>query len=487
MKLEDKVPKRRVRINFKPIITLIIGLGVFSAILILTLIEAAKDVTPAFKLSDNKTGNLLAQSGQAKEKQLPYADYDSEMLAVVTKIDIDNKQITLFNIIEQETSTLYYSGGSDIKDKFGQVISMNQVPIGMMADIGYQKMKNKLIRLAASEKTWEYIGVNNLSVNRADRIMKIAKTKYKFTDDILVLDQDKQKSVEDLALQDELTVRGYGETIWSITVTKGHGTVKLVDYEDFLGGSVTVGYEAMQQITGELTITVREGNFNLTVENGIYSGTKNVTVKRNEETVVSLSDLGPKAGQHGLVTFQINPYGADVKIDGKLVSYENAIELAYGDHKIEVSLGGYTTYKGILSIDTAGKKIKIDLPEAASRDKVNVVETGTSETDSIKQEYNDWNYPSINTNQGGSGEDDSSSQDEFIVDEEHSIYVQSPVGASVYLNGEFMGISPGKFQKVIGSHVLTFIKAGYETMSYPVEIEDDGLDTYFSFSELGYE
>ncbi len=67
---------------------------------------------------------------------------------------------------------------------------------------------------------------------------------------------------------------------------------------------------------------------------------------------------------------------------------------------------------------------------------------------------------------------------------DHLIYIQNPSGVSVYLNGEFKGISPVSFQKVIGSHVLTFIKQGYKTKSYTINIADDGLDTYISLPDL---
>ena len=73
-----------------------------------------------------------------------------------------------------------------------------------------------------------------------------------------VIDGDSFVSLDNLAKQDELTVRGLNETIWSIIVTKGHGTVRLKDYDAFLGGNVTVGYEAVTQITDNMVITVRE-------------------------------------------------------------------------------------------------------------------------------------------------------------------------------------------------------------------------------------
>lgn len=481
MKLEHKEPKKQLKINTRPIFTLLIGLGIFSVILVITLLETSNEVKQAFKLTGKPLEAVLEREGLPKEDSPAEVKYDSEMLAVVKEINAEKMQITLFDIASQETFVLNYTGGSDIKDKYGQIISISQVSLGLMTEVGYQKEDKKLIKMQTSEKAWEYIGVHNLSINRSDRIMKIVQNKYKYTDDIIIVDGDTLKSVTDLAEQDELTVRGYGETIWSVTVTKGHGVVKLTDQEAFLGGNVTIGYETMQQVTEDMRITVGEGNFNLTVENGKYSGTKNITVRRNEETVVSLSGLGPKAGQHGLVNFQIMPFGAELVIDKEPMSYSDAIELSYGDHNIQVSLGGYMTYNGILKVDASGKKIKIDLPEAQSSEEVTVVETGTSdeEVTNSETEYNDWSLPVQNV----SSENDSQEEDELIVDEEHSIFVQSPVGASVYLNGEFMGISPGKFKKAIGSHVLTFIREGYETISYPVEVEDDGLDTYLSFSE----
>jgi hypothetical protein len=39
-------------------------------------------------------------------------------------------------------------------------------------------------------------------------------------------------------------------------------------------------------------------------------------------------------------------------------------------------------------------------------------------------------------------------------------------------------------KKVIGNHVITFIMEGYTTMSYTIDVSDDGLDAYFTFPDL---
>ncbi len=472
--------RSKYKINFIPIISMTAGLAVFSLILILTLSEASKNTKPTGKIMrENQKGNTVVT-----EEAAVTPTYDSEMLAIVKELEPDRKRITLYDTSRSEEQILTFSGGSDVRDKYGQIISISQIPVGTMVDVGYLKDSSKLVKLQSSSKTWEYLGVNNHDFDQANHIIRIGQTKYKYTDDILIINGDKFIGVKELAEQDELAIRGYEETIWSITVTRGHGTVKLADPGAFLGGYVTVGYEAMQQITEDLTLTVREGEFNLSVENGKYSATKNVTILRNQETIVSLSGLGPEAMKHGRVTFDIKPFGADLFIDKELTNYANPVELPYGVHELEVSLGGYVTYTGKLYVDVAGKKIKISLPEEKSRETAEVEETtdGTVAPNTGKKvEYNRWNMPGTETEESSSQED---TEEDYIIDEDHLIYVQYPVGASVYLNGDYMGVSPGSFQKVIGSQVLTFIREGYETKSYTIDVLDDGLDMYLSLPEL---
>ena len=379
--------------------------------------------------------------------------------------------------------------GTGIVDNMN-AISINQVDMGRIVDISYQNQTNRLTCLQFSQRAWEYIGVNNMTIIPEEKTIKIAKNNYTYTEPFVV-DIDRFISLEDLAERDELTVRGIDEVIWSIIVTKGHGTVKIKDSDAFLGGSITVGYEAVTQITKDMVITVREGNYNLTVENGEYSGTKNITVERNKETVVSIGDLGPEPIKYGKTTFDITPFGADLYIDNELTNYASPVELAYGEHHIQVSLGGYSTYSGNLLVDYASKKIKIVLPELQSREPVSIVELDEQlyedDTDSDYMEYNDWDneqYDDNNPEYIDSLINEADYEEDPIVDSERLIYIQKPVGASVYLNGEFKGVSPGSFQKVIGSHVLTFIKKGYQTKSYTIDIADDGLDTYISLPDL---
>lgn len=472
--------KSKPRIHTRPILSLLIGLAFITVILIVALYEAGK--------SGKTGGGRPAQTDTGKNTggETVGIKPDISTIAVVLGIDKDNRTIRLYDIENKTEMVLNYTGGSRLLDKYGQDISADRIETGIIADVSYHSKNSRIVELRFSNKAWEYIGVDDIIINPDDKIIRIAKTNYTY-ENPFVIDGDNFAALENLAAQDELTVRGIKETIWSITVTKGHGTVRLKDYDAFLGGNITIGYEAVAQITDDMVITVREGNYNLTVENGEYSGTKNITVTRNEETVVSLGDLGPEPIKYGKTTFDIYPFGADLFIDNELTSYAGPVELPYGRHTIEVSLGGYATYSGELTVDYASKKIQIILPELQSKESVTITEwdeigdTGT-------EEYNDWDSEDYAEPSDPDHLDSFEGEDDYdedpIVDPNSLIYIQNPAGASVYLNGEFKGISPGSFQKVIGRHVLTFIKQGYKTKSYTIDIADDGMDAYINLPDL---
>jgi PEGA domain. len=436
----------------RPVISVLIGLGFLSAILLATMIATSKNSGSQNDYNINETEDESATGS------------DGKILAVVNNIDMEHQWITLFNIDTSEEITMSFNGGTNITDKYDKIVSISQIPLGSMVDVSYQVENRKMISMNLSKKAWEYAGASHLNINLNDQFVKIGSNKYRFNNHLTVLDGEEVATVNSLAEQDEVTVWGYDKTIWSIIITKGHGTVRLEKYKDYLGDSIKIGHEAPQKITDNLELIVREGEMNLTVENGKYSATKSIDVVRNQVTYVPLNDLGPIGPKTGKVTFLVTPDGADLTIDGKLATYSDPIEIEYGEHSIKASLGGYNTYEGTLKVDSENKTIRIKLPEETSKDDATATETGTNNI-----------TPTVAPGTTVSGE----------VDTAHKIYVQSPVGASVYLDGStFIGTAPCSYQKVIGSHILTFIKTGYTTRSYPIEVAKDGLDAYFTYPDL---
>ena len=84
-------------------------------------------------------------------------------------------------------------------------------------------------------------------------------------------------------------------------------------------------------------------------------------------------------------------------------------------------------------------------------------------------------------------EPDTSSSDktDTVISETPRMYVESPEGAEVFVDGIYAGITPLSFIKPeAGSHVITLSRNGYVTKSYTLTVDDDKSDVTISFSEL---
>ena len=66
----------------------------------------------------------------------------------------------------------------------------------------------------------------------------------------------------------------------------------------------------------------------------------------------------------------------------------------------------------------------------------------------------------------------------------YQVYIDSPEGAEVYVDGNYVGIVPASFTKVAGNHEVTVRKSGYLTRSYTIDVDKEEKDVSYSFSDL---
>ena len=116
MRMDNQEVKKRNRINKRPITSLLIGLTFLSIIFLTMMFGSPKDMAQGKK----SRGNAL---GEKEQEKLAFGDYDSEMMAVVTGMDTGKREITLLDVDTGETIILAYTGGSDITDKYGQIVT----------------------------------------------------------------------------------------------------------------------------------------------------------------------------------------------------------------------------------------------------------------------------------------------------------------------------------------------------------------------------
>lgn len=446
--------------------------------------------------------------------------YDSEFLGVIKSIDTEMQIVTILDIKSGTDFILSYNGATDITNKYDAILAMSQMDVGEIVDVYFVKESNKLIKLQKSKKSWEYQDVGNLIIDRTNKIMKIADRKYRYFDSLVVLSDEQLRELIDINKQDILTVKGVGANIYSITITRGHGYIRLQNYKDFIGGFIEVGYGIIEPVSEDMLIVAREGDYKLTMQNGQLIGSKRINVVRDQEMLVDMGEFKNTDNEIGKVDFIIEPQGAELRINGAAVDYSKTIKLNYGRHAIRVSLDGYSEFNGILKIAKSHQVIKINLVEPSKSEVVenetdNILDNqvgNTNENQSNNEAENNTdsnlnnevqnNTESPETSQTPQATDsnnteekdnteltdvpkeDASTSETVKVDSDHKMSVKSPVGAKMYLNGTYKGTVPVDIPKEIGNHTITFQQEGYETKSYQLEVIDDGSDAYFSYPNM---
>lgn len=454
-----KVHKKRITGVFP---VFLIG-AFFLILLVMAFHVTAKDSNQNGRNFSAASGNGTVSSDKEQEEN------GVQFLAVLKEINTADAVMTLLDTQSGQDIILNYTGGTQLFDKYEKVLSISQLSSGVMVDAYYNSKTLKLTKVQLSEQAWEYKRVTNWSIYDVEQRLDIADSKYRYSDKTVITREGKLLETKDLHITDELIVRGYDRFIWSIQVVKGHGTLIFKDYEDFIGGTAYIGTKEILPVTEDMRVVVREGTYDITLEKGSLKGTKTLTVIPQESFIVDMGEFKKPLAQTGEVTFVISPFGADLKIDDTEKEYEDPVTLEYGEHKIEVSLGGYTTYTGTFKLEEAEKTVNIDLAETKKE---------TSDTE------NNEDTESENNSSNTTDKDTNTTKDYEQVTAKNYIYVQEPEGASVYFNGEFKGTSPVSFPKEAGTNYITLIQSGYSTKTYTVEVNDDKEDVKLTFPAM---
>jgi hypothetical protein len=152
---------------------------------------------------------------------------------------------------------------------------------------------------------------------------------------------------------------------------------------------------------------------------------KQMVVVGKGQTLVraTLAASMPKTPTHGVLLFASKPAGAEVLVDGKVVGktpYE--ARLPAGDYWIQLRAAGHKTYERRLAL-AADAKIAID---------ETLAKTGRLDISS------------------------------------------TPAGATVYLDGQRVGITPITLDAVLGDHAIIVERAGYQRFTQSVKLTDAG-------------
>lgn len=387
--------------------------------------------------------------------------YDSADTPIVVDKNNNDNTVTFLNLDIGKRYTLSVDGTTKLYDKHGESISLSQIEVGDIVEITFLKSKKHLTSMQLSKEAWSYENLENYEINTVRNEVTIGKEVYKLSENTQYLSEGRGIEKMDLNPADILSFQGLDTTVLSINVEKGHGYLRLVNDENFVGGWIEIGQHNIQKITEDMLLTVPEGSYQVNISHKGGGGTKDVVINRNEETALDIGDLAVVEAQKGMVLFSLNPSSAKLYIDGSEVDPSQPITLEYGIHQIIAKAEGYKSLTQYLRVGQQSAGIDVVLDKVQEEEE----ESGSTSSSEESASEEDTDETDASTNY-------------------YKVYVDAPEGAEVYLDGNYVGISPCSFKKTAGSHIITLRKTSYETRSYTVQIDEEEKDISYSFADL---
>lgn len=389
--------------------------------------------------------------------------YNSTDMAVVIKIDLEDSQVSFKSLESGSTYTLTFTGGTKIRSKNDVELTMSQVDVGELVDVYYVLGSQRLIEMKESSKAWENTSVIKWNVDYDLKKISIGSTTYKYDDSIFISSNGKQISIEEVSGVDELIVKGVDNKVCSVVVKKGHGYVKLVDDTNMIDGLIEVGPKIMTVITKDMVIVAPEGTYNLTATKNGSGGTKEITVVRDEELIVSLSQFATSVTRYGDVNFTINPGDAQaiMYIDGVQTDYSDIVNLSFGNHRLVLTSNNYDTYSKTITIASLYTNINIDM---SGEEETTSEEATTSEETTSEEETT-----AVSTGTGTYN---------------NKVYIVAPNGATAYYDGVSLGSVPCSVEKTAGTHTVLLMQTGYESKVYTLYLDGTREDVALTYPEM---
>ena len=428
--------------------------------------------------------------------------YDSADTAAIKKIDTQAGTISFRNHDTGRDYTLSYDNTTLIYSQYGRSLSPKLLEAGTVADITFLKSSRHLNSLVISSAAWTQEDTTDYSFSDDGETATFEGTNYHIGPASLVLTEGEPAILADILQGDTVRASGVGQEVYSICVTHGHGYVSLssdsVSGQSLAGAWLELGNTVIHRVTDNMLVNAPEGEYELHILGNGADYTKTITVARNRETVIDVSDIPVEAPEEGEVTFETDPADAKVYVDGQEVLTGIPLTYEYGFHKLSATADGYKAFDKYLRVGQASAVVQLTLEkesevsgnsssassavsaQSASAAKASTASAQSTTASSAKK----GNVYTVSGNSTGSTSEvtDSSSSGSEITG--YKVYVDAPTDAELYLDGNYIGIVPSSFTKVSGTHTVTLRRSGYTTRSYSISIDSSKCDRTYSFPDL---
>lgn len=386
-------------------------------ILLLTLVIVSSLMTK--KDTDNK------ENESTIEKEIPIENKETgqkeEVIGIITK-DAGNNTVQILNIETDEAVVLQIEHGTEMKDIYGQSMSLREFKIGDMIQTKYDKGSKVPEFLRISGEAWEQKYIKDAKIDVEAKTIEIGNNIYSYTNNLISMYKGEPISLDKIEPVDELTIRGYKNKAWFINVELSHGYLSVISTKEE-EGIVEIDNGISILIKEAKNIAIAEGSHKVVIKKeGFEPIAKNIQVESMQNIEIDIGEMKKKVGQLQVIAKGVSDYKVfinDIEYPG-----DKAILLEYGDYHLTVKKEGYKDWNNDLKINQETKIVNVELEKEEVPQIVKV---------------------SIDTN---------------------------PTGAEVYIDDIFIGITPLEEPIPYGEHKISLIKQGYSPLHIPISLNE---------------
>lgn len=365
---------------------------------------------------------------------------------VLTDVDTGNLKMRFIDIGTGTEYEVPYTGGTDIQSKYGTIIAASNMKLGEIYDITCDK-SGRAQNIHGNASAWERSGITGLSFDESTKKITIGAATLSYDSSAVILSNSDRISIAQLVSQDEVTLRGIDNTVYSVNVDKGHGYITFTGIDSFVGGYVSLGRQQLLGVTDGMLATAQEGTFTVELQLGSLMAAKTITVARDEQISVDFSEYATVATKSGAVNFKVTPENAIMEIDGAEVDYSKPVPLKYGTHKLVLKVNHYEEYTETFTVDSPYQTKVIDMVSSGSTK----ASTKAGTTDLTNG---------------------------------YTVNVTAPEGAALYVDSVYIGVIPCTFNKTAGNKTITLTRTGFSTVSYTIAIANASGNLTYAFPEM---
>lgn len=371
-------------------------------------------------------------------------DVETAGLYVIEKIDTKNRVAIFREVSSGRQSQYSYDTATKFLNKYGDTKAITSFLSGDVAEIKVIQSTQILEWVQLSDDVWVQEDIINYSFDKNRKAFTIGKTRYSCDPEMDIYSGEIKVGIADIGKSDVLRAIGDDKKILSLSITRGHGYLKLANTKIFEGSFICVGDKIFQEVTKDMEIEVPEGKHMVTVANNGYGGSREVTITRSQATSLNLDELKGEGPKICKITFDVGVEGAVLRIDGKKADYSKPVEVQYGVHTISVEADGYDTITEKLVVNSKKAEIEIALTASSGSDDSkeaentnnntsgsnaansnttnNNTDTNTNNNGNVINNQNTNNSNTGNNNSGGTGNAGSANSDSAATDYLTTLY-----------------------------------------------------------------